>query len=152
MNFIRRIGRDEIYIKYVHQLVNVSRSLPLCRNMQLTHTFRCICKVRTTWRLLWRWNCIRISMNGICTPSSNPWRNLGYPNSPNSIEKKPCAYWFWTILVCCSFETGGYLKSLQNRQGESLGKRHRNLQRALLSTFRGHLQLVSLFATSCSPY
>lgn len=24
MNFIRRIGRDEIYIKYVHQLVNVS--------------------------------------------------------------------------------------------------------------------------------
>ncbi len=26
MNFIRRIGRDEIYIKYVHQLVNVSVS------------------------------------------------------------------------------------------------------------------------------
>jgi dedicator of cytokinesis protein 3 len=26
MNFIRRIGRDEIYIKYVHQLVNVSAS------------------------------------------------------------------------------------------------------------------------------
>jgi hypothetical protein len=24
MNFIRRIGRDEMYIKYVHQLVNVS--------------------------------------------------------------------------------------------------------------------------------
>lgn len=24
MNFIRRIGRDEIYIKYVHQLVNVT--------------------------------------------------------------------------------------------------------------------------------
>jgi dedicator of cytokinesis protein 3 len=23
MNFIRRIGRDEIYIKYVHQLVNM---------------------------------------------------------------------------------------------------------------------------------
>lgn len=36
MNFIRRIGRDEIYIKYVHQLVNVSvtdipySSKPLC--------------------------------------------------------------------------------------------------------------------------
>lgn len=27
MNFIRRIGRDEIYIKYVHQLVNVRISL-----------------------------------------------------------------------------------------------------------------------------
>ena len=25
MNFIRRIGRDEIYIKYVHQLVNVRK-------------------------------------------------------------------------------------------------------------------------------
>jgi hypothetical protein len=29
MNFIRRIGRDEMYIKYVHQLVNVSASLHL---------------------------------------------------------------------------------------------------------------------------
>ena len=29
MNFIRRIGRDEIYIKYVHQLVNVSFTHPL---------------------------------------------------------------------------------------------------------------------------
>ena len=31
MNFIRRIGRDEIYIKYVHQLVNVRiiAALPL---------------------------------------------------------------------------------------------------------------------------
>ncbi len=27
MNFIRRIGRDEIYVKYVHQLVNVSFSV-----------------------------------------------------------------------------------------------------------------------------
>lgn len=26
MNFIRRIGRDEMYIKYVHQLVNVRTS------------------------------------------------------------------------------------------------------------------------------
>ena len=29
MNFIRRIGRDEIYIKYVHQLVNVSTGIYL---------------------------------------------------------------------------------------------------------------------------
>lgn len=27
MNFIRRIGRDEIYIKYVHQLVDVSSAI-----------------------------------------------------------------------------------------------------------------------------
>jgi len=33
MNFIRRIGRDEIYIKYVHQLVNVSAFTPLRRLM-----------------------------------------------------------------------------------------------------------------------
>lgn len=26
MNFIREIGREEMYIKYVHQLVNVRRS------------------------------------------------------------------------------------------------------------------------------
>lgn len=25
MNFIREIGREEMYIKYVHQLVNVGR-------------------------------------------------------------------------------------------------------------------------------
>lgn len=31
MNFVRRIGRDEIYIKYVHQLVNVDHfSNPTC--------------------------------------------------------------------------------------------------------------------------
>lgn len=28
MNFIRRIGRNEIYIKYVHQLVNVGAIFP----------------------------------------------------------------------------------------------------------------------------
>lgn len=26
MNFIREIGREEMYIKYVHQLVNVGKS------------------------------------------------------------------------------------------------------------------------------
>jgi hypothetical protein len=34
MNFIRRIGRDEIYIKYVHQLVNV-------RTVICTYEFKC---------------------------------------------------------------------------------------------------------------
>ena len=36
MNFIRRIGRDEIYIKYVHQLVNVSLSLHIDCKFSLT--------------------------------------------------------------------------------------------------------------------
>jgi hypothetical protein len=37
MNFIRRIGRDEIYIKYVHQLVNVMYTplLTLCTTKYL---------------------------------------------------------------------------------------------------------------------
>jgi hypothetical protein len=28
MNFIRDIGREEMYIKYVHELVNVSHRVP----------------------------------------------------------------------------------------------------------------------------
>jgi hypothetical protein len=49
MNFIRRIGRDEIYIKYVHQLVNVSlvHQTPAPSNIALC---RCTCKLRTMWR------------------------------------------------------------------------------------------------------
>ena len=46
MNFIRRIGRDEIYIKYVHQLVNVS-GCTLIRTSSLSEP-RCICKAKTT--------------------------------------------------------------------------------------------------------
>lgn len=38
MNFIRRIGRDEIYIKYVHQLVNVRTALLGCFYAGLTDT------------------------------------------------------------------------------------------------------------------
>ena len=36
MNYIRRIGRDEIYIKYVHQLVNVCPK-PICYHVLLTN-------------------------------------------------------------------------------------------------------------------
>lgn len=52
MNFIRRIGRDEIYIKYVHQLVNVrfDFSIHLFWH-RLRNGSRCICKARTSWRL-----------------------------------------------------------------------------------------------------
>ncbi len=51
MNFIRRIGRDEIYIKYVHQLVNVGVILPLPVDYILAQSAdRCICNLRTTSR------------------------------------------------------------------------------------------------------
>jgi hypothetical protein len=36
MNFIRRIGRDEIYIKYVHQLVNVGGMWRMTARFTLT--------------------------------------------------------------------------------------------------------------------
>jgi len=50
MSFIREIGRDEMYIKYVHQLVNVgieTTSL-LCR---LNAIHRLTYNLKTTWRL-----------------------------------------------------------------------------------------------------
>ena len=51
MNFIRRIGRDEIYIKYVHQLVNVG----VVKSNVTTSGFdvrpcRCIFNLKTMWR------------------------------------------------------------------------------------------------------
>lgn len=49
MNFIRRIGRDEIYIKYVHQLVNV-RGI-FCNSVLYTDTVsRCTSNHKTTLR------------------------------------------------------------------------------------------------------
>lgn len=39
MNFIRRIGRDEIYIKYVHQLVNVRLYMQTESQLGLTMRF-----------------------------------------------------------------------------------------------------------------
>lgn len=46
MNFIRRIGRDEIYIKYVHQLVNVSDNVEVLHEVELIRIYRCICNLR----------------------------------------------------------------------------------------------------------
>ena len=50
MNFIRRIGRDEIYIKYVHQLVNVSVIPPAIFDSLSVSVDRCICNLKTTSR------------------------------------------------------------------------------------------------------
>ncbi len=50
MNFIRRIGRNEIYIKYVHQLVNVS--FPTHNfALRISLLLRCTSKITTTLRL-----------------------------------------------------------------------------------------------------
>jgi hypothetical protein len=53
MNFIRRIGRDEIYIKYVHQLVNVGGVVTSVSLLQflMVHPYRCIFNLRIMWRL-----------------------------------------------------------------------------------------------------
>lgn len=50
MNFIRRIGRDEIYIKYVHQLVNVSVLHPPLFLTLYLNLYRCTCNLKTTLR------------------------------------------------------------------------------------------------------
>jgi dedicator of cytokinesis protein 3 len=47
MNYIRRIGRDEIYIKYVHQLVNVSSRITRGGTSTSNTIVRCIYKVLT---------------------------------------------------------------------------------------------------------
>jgi dedicator of cytokinesis protein 3 len=48
MNFIRRIGRDEIYIKYVHQLVNVWN--PRSFFVFITKFRRCTFNLKIMWR------------------------------------------------------------------------------------------------------
>jgi len=53
MNFIRRIGRDEIYIKYVHQLVNVRLYTQTESQSGTNHAFcRCIFSRRIMSKLL----------------------------------------------------------------------------------------------------
>jgi hypothetical protein len=51
MNFIRRIGRDEIYIKYVHQLVNVGvvKSNDIA-SVLMVCPYRCIFSPKIMWR------------------------------------------------------------------------------------------------------
>ena len=53
MNFIRRIGRDEIYIKYVHQLVNVGGVVTSVSLLQflMVRPYRCIFNLRIMSRL-----------------------------------------------------------------------------------------------------
>ncbi len=52
MNFIRRIGRNEIYIKYVHQLVDVGVTFALCLLLLIRIRFRCICNLKTMLKRL----------------------------------------------------------------------------------------------------
>jgi dedicator of cytokinesis protein 3 len=52
MNFIRKIGRDEIYIKYVHQLVNVGIQSYSPWQTPLNCFYRCTYNHRTTLKPL----------------------------------------------------------------------------------------------------
>lgn len=65
MNFTREIGRDEMYIKYVHQLANVSALVSSSIQTLNGLCFRCISRVITTLRLLSPSSCTPIFMNGI---------------------------------------------------------------------------------------
>lgn len=49
MNFIREIGREEMYIKYVHQLVNVGQPRFI---LSITdHPIRPTCNLKIMWKL-----------------------------------------------------------------------------------------------------
>lgn len=50
MSFIREIGREEMYIKYVHQLVNVGIETTSL-SCHLNPIRRLTCNLKTTWRL-----------------------------------------------------------------------------------------------------
>lgn len=76
MNFIRRIGRDEIYIKYVHQLVNVCGQI--CRHPSREAnppTSRCTFSRKTMWKQLSPSSYTRISTSGIFIPIYPRWRS-----------------------------------------------------------------------------
>ena len=101
MNFIRRIGRDEMYIKYVHQLVNVSQQhLFYCVGRASNHSSpRCTFSRRTTWRLPSLSSFTRIYTSGISTPSLRQWKTLACRSSRISIARRRSVFSFWTILV-----------------------------------------------------
>lgn len=98
MNFIRRIGRDEIYIKYVHQLVNVSGP-NVDTSQSLTLEYRCICKAKTMLKPRSLSSFMLICMTGTSIPLYRPWQSWIYRNNHTSLGKKPSAYSYWTTWV-----------------------------------------------------
>jgi hypothetical protein len=89
MNFIRDIGREEMYIKYVHQLVNVGGG----RDFRFVspdtyHPFRPICNLKIMWKLHLLSSCTLTSTNGIYTPSFLLWKILDYHSNPSSTAKR----------------------------------------------------------------
>lgn len=122
MNFIRRIGRDEIYIKYVHQLVNVSLSRKMLQSL-LSPALRCICKVKTTSKQPSPSNFMPICTTGTSTRLCHPWPTSSYHNSLILCEKRLSVCLFWTISVC--FRDTFVTHSLTlYRQRKGLGKCH----------------------------
>ena len=97
MNFIRRIGRDEIYIKYVHQLVNVS-ALPFVSRHPLI-SLRCISKAKTTSKLRSLSSSMQICTTGTSIHSCRQWQISTCPNNLTLSARRLFAYSFWTISV-----------------------------------------------------
>ncbi|OBZ66616.1 Dedicator of cytokinesis protein 3 [Grifola frondosa] len=128
MNFIRRIGRDEIYIKYVHQLVNMHLQSQNYVEAALT------LKLHAD---LHEWD-----LNSFAPPMED----LGLPQQSSFHRKETLCLLILDYLGKCSAIFGMHLPASFNarryREGQSLGKRLRNLQGSSLPTRGSHLQLV----------
>jgi hypothetical protein len=95
MNFIRRIGRDEIYIKYVHQLVNVSVFAVIIEPAIKLRSHRCIFKAKITWKPRSLSNCMQTYMTGTSIRLCHQWRIWIYRSNHTLSERRHSVCSFW---------------------------------------------------------
>ena len=99
MNFIRRIGRDEIYIKYVHQLVNVRLYMQTDSQLGLTTPFvdassvAELCRSRSDVETALRPP--RVGSQHVCWTYGRPWTTaaITFPSKGNSLLIDPRLSW-----------------------------------------------------------
>jgi dedicator of cytokinesis protein 3 len=130
MNFIRRIGKDEIYIKYVHQLVNV-RLFPY--ELQPCHLILCFqmhlqaqnyVEAALTLKLhadLHEWD---------LNTFAPPMEDLGLPQQSQFHRKETLCLLILDYLgeQCFLFVGNVALIAVSFRERQGVGKRTRDLQ------------------------
>jgi dedicator of cytokinesis protein 3 len=149
MNFIRRIGRDEIYIKYVHQLVNVSGSnskycISVPTRLQMHLQSQNYVEAALTLKLhsdLYRWD-----LNNFVPPMDD----LGLPQQSQFHRKETLCLLILDYLGTCTSIICAIFLTRHIRKRKGLGTCHRYLQGPGPAAYRSHLQLVGVFAP-CEP-
>lgn len=91
MNFIRRIGRDEMYIKYVHQLVNVRLTFRIGTHC-LNQPPRCTSNPKTMSKRHSRSNSMLRCTIGTSIHLLTRWKISDYPSSLSSTERRRCTF------------------------------------------------------------